>query len=41
VTDYDIELKAVEEGTVLMLHDGILKALDGETTLDEIFRVAG
>ncbi len=41
VIDYDIEQKAVEEGTVLILQDGILKALDGETTLDEIFRVEG
>lgn len=41
VTDYDIEKRAVEEGAVLMMQDGIIKALEGETSLDEIFRVAG
>lgn len=40
VTDYDVEKMAVEGGAVLMMQDGILKALDGETTIDEVFRVA-
>lgn len=40
VTDAEIEAAAVAEGTVLMIHDGILKALEGETTIDEIFRTA-
>lgn len=39
VTDYDIELKAIEEGAITMIQDGVLKALEGETTIDEIFRV--
>ncbi len=40
VTDTDIEQAAQAQGTVLMLQDGILKALAGKTTLDEVFRVA-
>lgn len=40
VTNYDIEKAAMENGTVLMLQDGILKALDGLTTVEEVFRVA-
>jgi type IV pilus assembly protein PilB len=40
-TDYDIEEAAVRAGTVLLLEDGVLKALSGETTLEEVFRVAG
>jgi len=40
VTEHDIEQKAVEEGTILMIQDGILKALEGETTVEEVFRVA-
>ncbi len=40
VTDYDIEKKAMEDGAILMMQDGILKALAGETTIEEIFRVA-
>lgn len=40
ITDYDIEKAAVENGTILMLQDGILKALEGQTTVEEVFRVA-
>ncbi|MDA3839544.1 MAG: GspE/PulE family protein [Patescibacteria group bacterium] len=40
VTEYDIEQKAMEDGSLLMMQDGILKALAGETTIEEIFRVA-
>lgn len=40
VTNYDIEKAAMENGTVLMMQDGVLKALDGETTIEEVFRVA-
>lgn len=40
VTDYDIEQAAMKHGTVLMMQDGILKALEGETTVEEVFRVA-
>jgi type IV pilus assembly protein PilB len=39
VTDTEIEAAAIKNGTVTMLQDGVLKALNGETSLDEIFRV--
>jgi type IV pilus assembly protein PilB len=39
MTDYEIEQAAILNGTVTMIQDGILKALLGETSLDEIFRV--
>jgi type II secretory ATPase GspE/PulE/Tfp pilus assembly ATPase PilB-like protein len=35
----DIESAAIADGMVTMLHDGILKVLRGETTLEEINRV--
>ncbi|MDP3836707.1 MAG: GspE/PulE family protein [bacterium] len=38
-TDYDIEQEAIKNGTVTIAQDGLLKALAGETSLDEIFRV--
>jgi type IV pilus assembly protein PilB len=40
VTDFDIEQAAMSNGTVLMLQDGLLKALAGETSVEEVFRVA-
>ncbi len=39
VTNYDIEVEALKEGAVLIPQDGVLKALSGETTIEEIFRV--
>jgi len=39
VTDFDIEQAAIKNGMITMLQDGILKALAGETSLEEIFRV--
>ena len=39
MTDYDIEQEAIKEGTVTIAQDGILKALAGETSLEEVFRV--
>ncbi len=41
VTVQDIEAAAIKSGMKTMLQDGILKAIVGETTLDEIFRVVG
>lgn len=41
VTTDMLEKKAVEEGMITMLQDGVLKAIRGETTLEEIFRVVG
>ena len=37
----DIENFAIQQGMVTILQDGILKALLGHTTLDEVFRVLG
>ncbi len=39
VTDSDIEQEAIKEGMVTMLQDGIFKALDGKTSLDEVLKV--
>ncbi len=39
VGDQDIEKIARTEGMRTMVEDGVLKALDGVTTLDEVFRV--
>lgn len=41
ITAQMLEHQAVSEGMYTMLHDGILKVLAGETTLDEVFRVVG
>ena len=38
VIEYDIEKKAIENGMVTMVQDGVLKALNGVTTLEEVFR---
>ncbi len=38
-TAHDIEQVAVKNGAVLMIQDGLLKALEGETTVEEVFRV--
>jgi len=39
VTAFDIEQEAIKHGTVTMIQDGVLKALDGETSIEEVFRV--
>jgi len=36
----ELEKVALKEGFITMFHDGIQKALEGKTTVDEIFRVA-
>jgi type II secretory ATPase GspE/PulE/Tfp pilus assembly ATPase PilB-like protein len=36
-----IEQKAVEDGMLTMLQDGVLKAIEGKTTLEEVYRVVG
>jgi type II secretory ATPase GspE/PulE/Tfp pilus assembly ATPase PilB-like protein len=41
VTTQMIEEKAVEEGMRTMLHDGVLKAVAGLTTIEEVYRVLG
>jgi type II secretory ATPase GspE/PulE/Tfp pilus assembly ATPase PilB-like protein len=40
VSEYAIADLAKKQGMVTMAQDGILKALDGLTTIDEVFRVA-
>ena len=40
LSEYDIEGIAVKNGMVTMLQDGLLKALDGLTSIEEVFRVA-
>ena len=36
-----IQQKAVEDGMLTMLQDGLLKAIAGETSLEEVYRVVG
>jgi type IV pilus assembly protein PilB len=40
VSDQEIEKKAIENGMVTITQDGILKALKGLTTIEEVFRVS-
>jgi type II secretory ATPase GspE/PulE/Tfp pilus assembly ATPase PilB-like protein len=39
VTDNEIEEEAIKNGMINMTQDGLLKALNGETSLEEVFRV--
>lgn len=41
ITTEMIEQKAVEEGMRTMLQDGVLKAVAGQTTIEEVYRVVG
>lgn len=41
LTTDEIERVAVEDGMLTLLEDGILKALSGDTTIEEVFRVVG
>ena len=40
VSEYDMQRIAIEQGMVSMVQDGVLKALDGITTIEEVFSVA-
>lgn len=40
VSEYQVRELAQRQGMTTMVQDGILKALDGITTIDEVFRVA-
>jgi len=40
-TSYDIRKAAMEQGMITLLQHGLLKMLDGVTSLDEVQRVAG
>lgn len=37
----DLQAKAVEAGMLTMLQDGVLKAIQGLTTIEEVYRVVG
>ncbi|MBI4992558.1 MAG: type II/IV secretion system protein [Candidatus Magasanikbacteria bacterium] len=39
VSEYEIEKAAIADGMVTMAQDGVLKSLEGVTTLEEVFRV--
>ncbi|MBI4262444.1 type II/IV secretion system protein [Candidatus Uhrbacteria bacterium] len=39
-SEYDFQDAAMKVGMVTMIQDGLLKALDGITTVDEVFRVS-
>jgi type II secretory ATPase GspE/PulE/Tfp pilus assembly ATPase PilB-like protein len=39
VTTEMLEAKAIEEGMLTMLQDGVLKAIAGITTIEEVYRV--
>lgn len=41
ITTELIQQKAIEEGMRTMLHDGLVKAFAGQTTLEEVYRVVG
>jgi type II secretory ATPase GspE/PulE/Tfp pilus assembly ATPase PilB-like protein len=41
ITTEDLQSKAIEEGMKTMLQDGILQALAGKTTIEEVYRVVG
>ncbi len=41
ITTEALEKKAVEEGMVTMLQDGVLKACAGVTSIEEVYRVVG
>ncbi|HEV2403126.1 MAG TPA: GspE/PulE family protein [Candidatus Saccharimonadales bacterium] len=41
ITTEMLQQKAIEEGMITMLQDGVLKVLSGITTLEEVYRVVG
>jgi len=40
VSEYDMQKIAIEQGMVTMVQDGLIKALQGTTTAEEVFRVS-
>ena len=40
VSEYDMRSIGAKQGMITMLQDGLLKAIDGITSVDEVFRVA-
>ena len=41
VSEYDMLEFAKQQGMVTMSQDGMLKVIEGQTTTEEVFRVAG
>lgn len=41
ITTDMLEKRAIQDGMITMLQDGILKVIAGQTTLDEVYRVVG
>jgi type II secretory ATPase GspE/PulE/Tfp pilus assembly ATPase PilB-like protein len=41
ITTDEIERVAMQDGMITMLEDGVLKAVHGETSIEEVFRVLG
>ncbi len=41
ISEYEVRELAKKQGMTTMQQDGVLKVLDGETTIDEVLRVAG
>ena len=39
VSSSQIQQKAIEQGMVTMLQDGVLKALEGVTSMEEVWRI--
>ncbi len=40
VSEFELEKLAMENGMIKMVQDGLLKAIEGTTTIEEVFRVA-
>ncbi|MFH0779739.1 MAG: GspE/PulE family protein [Parcubacteria group bacterium] len=40
VSEYDMQAIAVKAGMITMAHDGLIKAMQGITTVEEVFRVS-
>ena len=40
VSEYDMQDIAIKNGMITMAQDGLIKALKGMTTVEEVFRVA-
>ncbi|MCH6574566.1 MAG: hypothetical protein IH795_05085 [Bacteroidetes bacterium] len=40
VSEYEMQELAIKNGMITMVQDGVIKALKGITTLEEVFRVS-
>jgi type II secretory ATPase GspE/PulE/Tfp pilus assembly ATPase PilB-like protein len=41
ISEYEMQKLALEQGMVTMTQDGLLKAIEGITSVEEVFRVTG